>query len=134
MSVALRGATRFLAGAGMAVSLLFAAACDDDDDDPFVPVVTTITLTSGSPQTVARNGTSTPLTVTVKDQNGDPIAGRTVNWAVATGGGTLTATSSTTNAQGVATMTYTAGATAGAATVTATVGNLTPVTFNITIT
>jgi hypothetical protein len=31
-------------------------------------------------------------------------------------------------------MTYTAGATAGAATVTATVGNLTPVTFSITIT
>ncbi len=135
MSVATKGAMRLLAGAGMAVSLLFAAACDDDDDDdnPFVPVVTTITLTSGSPQTVARNGTSTPLTVTVRDQNGDPISGRVVNWAVATGGGTLASTSSTTNAQGVATMTYTAGATAGTATVTATVGNLTPVTFNITI-
>ena len=116
----------------MAVSLLIAAGCDDDDD-PFVPVVTTITMTSGSPQTVARNGTSTPLTVTVRDQNGDPISGRTVTWAVATGGGTLTSTSSTTNAQGVATMTYTAPATVGAATVTATVGNLTPVTFNITV-
>ena len=30
-------------------------------------------------------------------------------------------------------MTYTAGATVGTATVTATVGNLTPVTFNLTI-
>ena len=132
MSAALKGTTRLLAGAGMVVSLLFAAACDDDDE-PFVPVVTTITMTSGSPQTVARNGTSQPLTVTVKDQNGDPIANRTVNWAVATGGGTLTSTSSTTNASGVATMTYTAPATAGAATVTATVGNLTPVTFTLTI-
>lgn len=132
MSAALKGATRFMAGAGMAVSLLFAAACDDDDD-PFVPVVTTITMTSGSPQTVARNATSQPLTVTVRDQNGDPISGRTVNWTVATGGGTLTSTSSVTNAQGVATMTYTAGATAGAATVTASVGTLAPVTFNITV-
>ena len=132
MAVALKRATRLLAGAGMAVSLLFAAGCDDDDD-PFVPVVTTITLTSGNPQTIARNATSQPLTVTVRDQNGDPISGRTVTWAVATGGGTLTSTSSLTNAQGVATMTYTAGAAAGAATVTATVGTLTPVTFNITV-
>jgi adhesin/invasin len=132
MAVALKRATRLLAGAGMAVSLLFAAACDDDDD-PFVPVVTTITMTSGSPQTVARNATSQPLTVTVKDQNGDPIANRTVNWAVATGGGTLTSTTSTTTEQGVATMTYTAPATVGTATVTASVGTLTPVTFNITI-
>ena len=132
MTAVMKGATRFLAGAGMAVSLLLAAGCDDDDD-PFVPVVTTVTMTSGSPQTVARNATSTPLTVTVKDQNGDPITGRTVNWAVATGGGTLASSTSVTNAQGVATMTYTAGATAGTATVTATVGNLTPVTFNLTI-
>ena len=132
MSAALKGATRLLAGAGMAVSLLFAAACDDEDD-PFVPVVTTITMTSGSPQTVARNAASQPLTVTVQDQNGDPIAGRTVNWTVATGGGTLTSTSSVTNAQGVATMTFTAGATAGASTVTASVGTLAPVTFNITV-
>jgi hypothetical protein len=133
MAVALKGATRLLAGAGMAVSLLFAAGCDDDDDDPFVPVVTTITMTSGSPQTVARNATSQPLTVTVRDQNGDPLSGRTVNWAVASGGGTLASTSSVTNAQGVATMTYTAGATVGTATVTASVGTLTPVTFTITV-
>jgi hypothetical protein len=33
----------------------------------------------------------------------------------------------------VATMTFTAGATAGASTVTATVGNLTPVIFNINV-
>ena len=110
----------------MAVSLLFAAACDDDDD-PFVPVVTTITLTSGSQP-------SQPLSVTVKDQNGDPISGLTVNWTVATGTGTLTSATSVTNAQGVATMIFTAGATAGTATVTATVGNLTPVAFNFTIT
>jgi hypothetical protein len=107
-------ATRLLAGAGMAVSLLFAAGCDDDDD-PFVPVVTTITMTSGSPQTVARNTASQPLTVTVRDQN------------------TLASTTSVTNPQGVATMTYTAGATAGTATVTASIGTLTPVTFNITV-
>ena len=88
MSVASRGTTRILAGASMAVALLFSAACDDDDD-PFVPVVTTITMTSGSPQTLAPNAVSTPLTVTVRDQNGDPIEGRTVNWAIASGEGSI---------------------------------------------
>ena len=130
-SVLLR-TTRLLATAGLATSLLFTAACDDDDD-PFVPVPTTLTLTSGNNQTLAKNAASQPLTVTLLDQEGDPISNRTVNWAVATGTGTLTSATSATNAQGVATMTFTSGATAGAASVTATVAGLTPITFNLTV-
>ena len=34
MQFALRNTTRLLAGAGMAMSLMFTAACDDDDEDP----------------------------------------------------------------------------------------------------
>jgi hypothetical protein len=132
MPAVLKSATRFMAGAGVAVSLLLTGACDDDDD-PFVPVASELSMTSGNNQTLAVNTASAPLTVTLLDQNDDPIANQTVTWAVASGGGTLTSTSSVTNAQGIATMTFTSGATAGASTVTATVGTLTPVTFNLTV-
>jgi hypothetical protein len=132
MHSALKGTTRMLAGAAIAVSLLFTAACDDDDD-PFVPVPTELTLTSGNNQTLAVSTASAPLTVTLLDQNDDPVAGRTVNWTVATGTGTLTSATSVTNAEGVATMTFTSATTVGAATVTATVTGVSPVTFNLMV-
>jgi hypothetical protein len=132
MHFALRSTTRMLAGAGMALSLMFTAACDDDDPvEP--PVATELNITSGDNQTIAVNTASAPMTVTVLDQNDDPMAGRTVTWNVVTGTGTLASTTSVTNAQGVATMTFTSGATAGTATVTATVAGLTPVTFDFIV-
>jgi hypothetical protein len=133
MSSVLLKTTRLLAGAGMAMSLLFTAACDDDDDDPFVPVATQLNITSGDNQSIAASTASAPLTVTLLDQNGDPIADQTINWAVATGDGTLASATSTTNAQGVATMVFTSGTTLGAATVTASVAGTTPVTFDIMV-
>jgi hypothetical protein len=121
-----------LAGAGMAFSLMFTAACDDDDPvEP--PVATELNITSGDDQTIAASTASAPLTVTLLDQNDDPIAGRTVTWAVVTGDGTLASTTSVTNDLGVATMTFTSGITVGAATVTATVTGLTPATFDIMV-
>lgn len=124
--------TRMLAGAAMALSLLFAAACDDDDPvEP--PVPTELNITSGNNQTIAVSTASAPLTVTLLDQDDDPMAGRTVTWAVATGTGTLTSATSVTDANGVATMVFTSGTVAGAATVTATVAGLTPVTFNLAV-
>jgi len=133
MQSVLKGTTtRMLAGAGMALSLLFTAACDDDDD-PIVPVPTELNITSGDNQNIAKSAVSAPLTVTLLDQDDDPIAGRTVAWAVVTGTGTLASSTSATNASGVATMTFTAGTVAGAATVTATVTGVAPVTFDITV-
>ena len=124
--------TRMLAAAAMTMSLLFTAACDDDDD-PFVPVPTELNITSGDNQNIAVSTASAPLTVTLLDQNDDPIANRTINWTIASGDGTLASATSTTNAQGVATMVFTSGATAGAVTVTASVAGTTPVTFDITV-
>ena len=130
-SVLLR-TTRLEAAAGLATSLLFTAACDDEDD-PVAPVPTELTVTSGNNQTVSKNTASAPLTVTLLDQDDDPIANRTVTWTIASGTWTLASATSVTNTQGVATMTFTAGATAGAATVTATVAGVTPVTFNLMV-
>ena len=67
----------------------------------------------------------------VVDQFGNPISGTTVTWAV-TGGGTLSATTSTTDATGSTQVTLTTTAAPGSYTVTATAGTLTPVTFTIT--
>lgn len=119
----------------MAMSLLFTAACDDDDD-PFVPVATEFSITGGDNQNIAVNTASAPLTVTLLDQNDDPIANRTINWTIASGAGTLASATSTTNAQGVATMVFTSGTTTGAATVTASVAGssgVAPLTFDINV-
>ena len=133
MHFALRNTTRMLAAAGMAMSLMFTAACDDDDDPVEPPVATELNITSGDNQTIAVNTASAPMTVTLLDQDDDPIAGRTINWAIASGTGTLASATSVTNTQGVATMTFTSGATAGTATVTATVAGLSPATFDFIV-
>jgi hypothetical protein len=72
---------------------------------------------------------SAPLTVTIKNAAGEPIDTATVTFAVATGGGTLSATSAKTNASGQASTTWTLGKTPGVQTVTATAGVLPAVTF-----
>lgn len=132
MHQVLKAPTRMLASAGMALTLLFAAACDDDDD-PVAPVATELEITSGDNQTIAVNTAAAALTVTLLDQDDDPLQGRTVNWAIAGGDGTLSGATSVTDAQGQATITFTAGATPGAAAVTASVPGVTPVTFDITV-
>ncbi len=78
----------------------------------------------------------TPLAVLVTDLNANPVSGVTVNWAVTTGGGSVTTPTSVTNAAGIATMAWTLGAAAGAQTVTATSNGLagSPLTFNATAT
>ena len=73
-----------------------------------------------------------PFVIEVRDQNGSPLAGATVTFAVTAGEGTLSATSATTDAEGRASTTLTLGRTPGPNTVTATVSGLDPVTFTAT--
>jgi adhesin/invasin len=73
--------------------------------------------------------------VTVKDASNNPVAGVAVTFAVATGGGSATGTSQTTDVNGIATVgSWTLGNTAGSNTLTATSGTLSgsPVTFTAT--
>ena len=67
-----------------------------------------------------------PLVVRVSDVYSNPVSGVTVNWAAATGGGTVSAPTSTTNASGNASINRTLGGTVGAQTTTAAVAGTTP--------
>ena len=70
-----------------------------------------------------------PLVVSLLDQGGSPMAGVAVTFAVTSGGGTLSATTATTDSQGRAASTLTLGRAPGANTVEVTVAGLAPVTF-----
>ena len=87
-----------------------------------------LSLSSGDAQNVAVGTASANMTVLATDANGNPLSGVTVTWTAS--GGTLSATSSTTDANGLASVTVTPAA-AGPYTVAASAGaGTTPVTFN----
>ncbi len=92
----------------------------------------TLTKVSGLEQQVPAGSLAKPLVVLVRDQNGDLMAGATVTFAVTAGGGTLSATTATTDANGHAATTLTLGSDPGRNTVIAKVGDLTPVIFSVT--
>lgn len=103
-----------------------------------VPVATAMTKQAGDAQTgVVSSAVAVAPAVKLVDASGNPVAGVAVTFAVATGGGSVTGASATTNALGIATVgSWTLGATAGANTLTATAtgsgitGN--PATFTAT--
>ena len=96
---------------------------------PSVP--TGLTIESGDGQTSSvLTALSAPLVAKVTDQFGDPMSGVTVTWTPLTGGGSLSSSTSTTNASGLASVVYTLGSTVGDATVRASVtGISSTVTF-----
>ena len=73
-----------------------------------------------------------PFVVSVLDQGGSAFAGTVVTFSVTAGGGTLSAATVTTDANGRATTRLTLGSDAGTNTVEATVEGLEPVTFTAT--
>ncbi len=117
-----------------AAAVLGVAACNTSDPpDPTIPAV--LRLVDGTPQTGAASMAAVaPLRVDVRNAAGDPVEGVTVEWAVATGGGSVSAASTTTSAQGLAVTTFTYAATSGQSTVTAAVPGLSgsPQTFTLT--
>ena len=73
-----------------------------------------------------------PLVVSVSDEEGAAIAGVVVSFAVTAGGGTLSAATAPTDANGQAATRLTLGSEPGANTVAATVEGIEPVTFSAT--
>jgi len=111
------------------------------------PISFTATATAGAASTITKQagdaqsaGVTTAVTVRpavkVADQFGNAIAGATVTFAIATGGGTITGGTATSGADGIATVgSWTLGNTSGTQTLTATAtGVATPVTFSVTAT
>ena len=96
-------------------------ACSTDDDTTNLPPLLTIQAGNNQTDTVSQVLPDT-LKVLLVDQNTLlPMSGQTVTWAVVSGGGTVDPTSSTTDANGVATTVWTLGPTTGAQTVSASV-------------
>jgi plastocyanin len=77
----------------------------------------------------AGSALATPLEVTVKDAQGNPVSGVNVAFAVASGGGSVVPTSATTGADGKTTTVRTLGPGAGTQTTTATVTGVAPASF-----
>ncbi len=112
--------------------LLLGLACASDDGGPDPnPTAASVAVNGGNTQSGApAQALAAPLSVIVRDASNSPLAGVTVTWAAASGGGSVNPAASTTSAAGVASTTRTLGALAGALTTTATVSGLAPVTFN----
>ena len=102
------------------------------------PLQFTITLIAGPAASLQPLGFGNPaavagsiLTLSVKlgDAFGNAIPGKTVTWAAA--GGSISATTSTTDAGGVASVTYTIGKDKGTYSLTATADGVPPTTFTV---
>lgn len=130
-----RRARRTLAGA-LAWTAALAVGCNEDGGITLgLPFASEVEVVSGSGQSVAVGSPAgQPFVVRVLDQSENPMVGAAVTFAIASGGGSLSATRTTTDSAGLASTTYTAGTTTGPATITATAAELSPVTFQATIT
>ena len=90
----------------------------------------TVVKTSGDEQQgPAGAQLAEPFVVSVSDEDGAAISGVVVSFSVTAGGGTLSAPTATTNANGRAATTLTLGSDAGTNTVTVIVEGLEPETF-----
>jgi hypothetical protein len=116
-------------------SLVFLAvavvACNSAEGPP---VASGISAVSGSGQfAVVSAQAANPLVALVTDNNGNPFPGATVTWIVTAGGGTVSDSTSTSDASGHTSIMYTAGTRPGTATVTAIVEQIWTASFTIYI-
>ena len=97
------------------------------------PITMTLNATAGAAVAIAKtagdNGSAAPAgqvmyTVQSRDSHGNPKGGVTIDWAVATGGGSITPSQNTTQTNGDATAQRTLGAGTGDQTATATANGL----------
>jgi hypothetical protein len=93
-----------------------------------------LSLVSGGGQTAAAGTQLAPIVVKVADANGNGIPGEVITFAVATGGGSIVVNNGTTDAGGLARVTWTLGSTAGAQSITAIRAGLTGSPLTITAT
>lgn len=113
------------------IAALAFVACGKDSSGP-VAVPTSVALAAGAAQTATVGTVVTPaLTFSVKDQNGNSLAGVPVTITV-TGGGTVSGAPTTTSGGETSIGTWTLGTLVGVNTLTIKAGSLAPTTFSIT--
>jgi hypothetical protein len=114
--------------------VLSALGCGDSSGPKAGPPANLGVVNQASVDQIAVIGTPTPLplSVLVTDATNRPVSGAAVTFAVAPGGGTLSTAAATTDANGIASATWTLGPTFGKKTATATVQGLAVVTFTAT--
>ena len=94
---------------------LVGGGCSNDSNSPPPALVpTTVTLAGNAQSGAIGTALASPISMTITDQNGDPMPGVFAGFGVTAGGGFTTAASSTTDQQGVVTATWTLGNTVGA--------------------
>jgi hypothetical protein len=112
-------------------TLVAASGCTLNTD---VSGPASLIMVSGDPQTQPPNTTfPTPLAVLVVTQFGEPLQNVTVTWTITSGGGTLSAPSTLTEASGIASVTYTSGETTGPVVIEARVIGVPPLTFRLAV-
>jgi hypothetical protein len=105
--------------------------CAGDTSGPRVPA--SVARVGGDTQTgIVGQALPAALAVRVLDAGGTGVPDINVTWAVTAGGGTLSATGTTTDAGGSAQVALTLGTTPGTNTVTASVAGLAPIEFSST--
>jgi hypothetical protein len=105
------------------------ASCGDSPSSPREPATLTV---NGTLPADAAAGTSVSPSVIVRDAAGRPVAGVVVTFTVTAGGGSVSSSTATTNASGIATLSWTLGGQPGLNTVVASVGSLPPVSISVT--
>jgi hypothetical protein len=101
-----------------------AITCSGNEPNHPPPEAAQLAIAGGnSQQAPAGQALPTPIRVLVTDDNGDPVAGVTVDWS-AEDGGSVSASSAETGDDGRASVTWTLGPTAGSQTATAVVDGL----------
>jgi alpha-tubulin suppressor-like RCC1 family protein len=99
------------------------------------PQIASISIISGTPQSGPIGSTlAQPFVVLVQDQSGVPVEGIVVTWQVTSGGGIITPSQSTSDANGQASATLRLGTTVGTNTVTARIDESASVVFTATAT
>lgn len=137
--------TSAAAGAGVAgnargtariVAQLFSGPSDTVRVNVLLPASQIIRQAGNAQTGIVGTALAQALVAKVAASDGVGVAGTTVNFAVATGGGSLTSASAVSDSAGLAQTTWKLGSLVGAQTVTATAGTLTnsPLTFTATAT
>src|SRR5205085_12496936 len=116
----------------LVLALAIPAGCITQPE-PYTPAVDRLIVAGGVAQ-VGDPGQvlGVPLRVRVRDQRGLPLAGVPIQWAAATGGGTVNPAQSSTDANGEAQTVWTLGGAEGEQTVLATAPSLPPATIKAT--